>query len=527
MRAAATSRLNTQAKNLAQQRFESMRDLQYHVDHQNGPYVDLLDIYYTNVSGATTTVNRVTEQEVGHYVASAAAPAPAGPFYQVQVAAVPGPTGFSQTIDTQFLNANGVALAASTFTGYDSQTEGRDQPPALMVGVTVITTWKDHGVSHSLRSYTRIADSRGLTATLTSQGVAEYLRTSSTGPTGNVLTVDLASAEASGSSSTGSSAAADVHAFQAQDSGGLGYLGMWAVATSPNASAPPGTPPGPINTATNGNCGWVGVGPTQVSNVTADVLAAPGGLPRVPTNVDTASPPVNQATAQVTSNGSTQCKSFTFSNQSSGYAPSLMLDPDLPLVRIPDPGGNGTVVSGSAWVNATPATTTTHSVTSGANVASTQTLKLFMGATFMRQQSNYDGLGLVDIQLTRASIACSSTKSSGAVTQTSTGSWNVTIDYWKSTDNSGHGTRVTLPTYTWNSATDTGSADPLAALNPAGIVVYQNGTTTLHLSDFIASWSTNRKITENPNSGVHQLTGIVSIATQPVRDGDLLSSLGL
>src|SRR3954451_22491420 len=110
MQAAATSRFNTQAKNIAQQRFESMRDLQFHVDHQNGPYVDLLDIYYTSRSTTTTTGNRANETEKGHWVAGRPpAPAPAGPFYQVQVDAVPGQTGFSQTIDTQFLNANGAA----------------------------------------------------------------------------------------------------------------------------------------------------------------------------------------------------------------------------------------------------------------------------------------------------------------------------------------------------------------------------------------------------------------------------------
>ena len=32
-----------------------MRDLQFHVERQNGPYVDLLDQYYTNRSTAAVT----------------------------------------------------------------------------------------------------------------------------------------------------------------------------------------------------------------------------------------------------------------------------------------------------------------------------------------------------------------------------------------------------------------------------------------------------------------------------------------
>ena len=47
------------------------------------------------------------------------------------------------------------------------------------------------------------------------------------------------------------------------------------------------------------------------------------------------------------------------------------------------------------------------------------------------------------------------------------------------------------------------------------------------MSDYISSWSTARSIVENPSSGLHQLNGIVSITTQPVRSGDLLSSIGV
>src|SRR5947209_7295025 len=56
--AAGQTRVSTQAKNLAQQRLEAMRDLQFHVDRQNGPYVDLLYIYYTNLSTTATSRTR-------------------------------------------------------------------------------------------------------------------------------------------------------------------------------------------------------------------------------------------------------------------------------------------------------------------------------------------------------------------------------------------------------------------------------------------------------------------------------------
>src|SRR5690242_7763217 len=126
-KASATSKLNTQAKNLAQWRFESMRDLPFHVDRQNGPFVDLLDIYYTNLGTTPATRTRANEIEVGHWVASGASgPDPSGPFYQVKVASVPGYPAFSQTIDTQFLTVTGASVPAASFSGYDSQTEGHD-----------------------------------------------------------------------------------------------------------------------------------------------------------------------------------------------------------------------------------------------------------------------------------------------------------------------------------------------------------------------------------------------------------------
>lgn len=520
LRSAMTSQLNTQAKNLAQQRLESMRDLQFHVDRQNGPFVDLLDIYYTDLTTSPTTRTRANEVEVGQWISSgASAPAPSGAFYQVKVAQLPGNAAFGQTIDTQFLNAQGQPLAASTFTGYDSQSEGHDQPPSSLVGVTVITTWTSHGASHSYTAYTRITDSRGLTSSLTSQADAEFLRVSSTGSTANALTVDVAAAHASGGLSTGSLAAADVRALQANDETGQSYLGATGVATSPSGDSTINSPVGAFTSAGGSDCGWVGVGPTQVSDVSASTTS---GIPQVPADVDTASPPIHQVTAQITSGGNGACGIFGFSNQSTTYASSLMLANDVPLVRIDNDTQNSVVVTGSAWVNATSAATDPHSVTSGANTSATKRVQLFPGASFVT-----DGLGVVDFQLTQASIACSATAHNGSVTTAATGSWTVTVDYWQSTDSSGHGQRTTLASYTWNSATDTGSADPLASVNPANIVVYQNGSTVLHLSDYIASWSTARSIVENRSSGLHQLSGIVSVATQPVRDGDIISALGL
>lgn len=514
-KAANAAKLHTQAKNLAQQRLESMRDLEFHVDRQNGPFVDMLDVYYTDVSTTPQTHTRAGDTLTGVWVPSGGvSPQPStGSFYKITIGQLAADPRFSQEIDTQFLDASGNVVPSSSFSNYNSQVEGRDQPPSLLTAVTVTTTWKDHGVTHKFTTYTRIADGRGLTASLTSQGRGEALRLTSAGPTGNALTVDLGLAEANGSQSTGSVASADVRALYAVDAAGSTFPGATGVASSPNGSS---TGSAQVNTVTSGSgCGWVSSGKTVVSNVTA---AVSGGLPQVPLGVDTASPPANQATAQLLTAGSgNPCGSFAFANQSTAYDAALMLDPSLPLVRISDDNSTGNVgVTGSAWVNATSSQVSPHTVTSGANVSTPRSIQLFPNATFVT-----DGRGLVNIKITSATLACSSSVTAGAgATPSASASYNITVDYWTTSG------RVTQ-SFTWNSSTGTGTADPLAAINPATVTVYQSGTTTLHLSDYISTWNTPRKITEQADSGVHQLSGIVSIATQPVRAGDPLSSLGV
>ncbi len=518
-KAANSAKLHTAAKNLAQQRLESMRDLQFHVDRQNGPFVDLLDVYYTDLNTTPVSRTRAGETLVGRWFSSGGtAPAPTvGPYYRVKVDQVAADVRFGQEIDTQFLDGSGNVVPAASFPNYNSQTEGQDSPPSLMAAVTVITTWKDHGVTKSFTTYTRIADSRGLTAALTSQGRAEVLRVTSAGPTGNALTVDLGLAEADGSQSTGSAASADLRALFATDVTGNTYTGATGVATSPSGGTVTNSP---VNAVSSGgsNCGWVSSGKTTVSNVSAGTA---GGLPQVPSNVDTASPPANQATTQLFTAGAgngNACGLFSFNNQSSSYSSALLLGTSTPLVRVADTTVSGNVGStSSAWVNATSIVTSPHTVTSGANASTTRTIQLFPNASFVT-----DGTGLVNIKLTSSSIACSSSVTPGSPPVSSaTASYTVAVDWWTSTG------RSATQTFTWNSATGSGSADPLAAINPASIVVYQNGGTTLRLSDFISSWSTARTITEAADSGVHQMSGIVAIATKPVRDSDPLSSVGL
>lgn len=79
--ASTRARSQTTVKNLAQQRIEAMRTLPFHVDAQNGPYVDLLDLYYHDDAGAADSLPDVVQGATvsGQYVATGGNGGPAGP----------------------------------------------------------------------------------------------------------------------------------------------------------------------------------------------------------------------------------------------------------------------------------------------------------------------------------------------------------------------------------------------------------------------------------------------------------------
>jgi len=83
------ARVETLAKDLSQLRIERLRNLPFQVDRQNGPFVDLLDRYFTNVSSATSVSDEPGCS--GRYLAAAPGTggAPSGPAYRVTCSTVP------------------------------------------------------------------------------------------------------------------------------------------------------------------------------------------------------------------------------------------------------------------------------------------------------------------------------------------------------------------------------------------------------------------------------------------------------
>ncbi|HVU60541.1 MAG TPA: hypothetical protein VHD58_02680, partial [Mycobacteriales bacterium] len=210
-----------------------------------------------------------------------------------------------------------------------------------------------------------------------------------------------------------------------------------------------------------------------------------------------------------------------------------------PLVGIPDsnPPGNPTVTTGAAWVNASSDAASPHWVSSGASLTSATgasinpTVALFPGLPFVSPDSDGVIEGLVNITITSASITCKSDVATGSgVTFGATASYDGTLKYWDYNKSGGPGYQTV--SLHWSSTSSSTFADQVAAI-PLSTVVYQNSRTnpdptqTLTLGDYISNWSSSRAITEDANSGLHQVPGVVDITTQPVRTGDPTSSIGV
>ena len=414
VKATVKVKLETQAKNLSQLRIERMRGLTFHVDRQNGPFLDLLDLYYTN---ANTTTQTRTDGTTGNWVADAGGVggAPVGPAYLVTVPALDGAAEFSQKVYTQFLRTT--ATRATVPTTYDSQTVGQDSPPAQLVSVTVLTSWSRGGTNGKLRTYTEIADESSSTAFITSQAQALALRvTSTSADQAQTLVGQAGQAKADGSLTTGSVAGVQGEAASAELLGGARILGAVADASAPGSGAtanPVGTAgtsaaEGVQQLGTSG-CGWVSFGKSRVTDATATTAA---GYPVVPANagsdVATLGSPRTLA-GLITAGNGCGSRSFSWRNyvEQPAYPAEFGVRSELPLVFVNDLGGGETLSTdapsspavGSVSVASTGLLDVPRSVTSRA-VASTGVVRLL--------PTNERPTGLVTAELKSAQVTCHS-----------------------------------------------------------------------------------------------------------------------
>jgi prepilin-type N-terminal cleavage/methylation domain-containing protein len=505
MKGTATVRKDTQAKNLTQERIDQMRDLRYHVDRQNGPYIDLLDIYYTNVSGAVTTVSAGGATLSGNFIASGGGTGgePPAPFYRVSTGPISGASSFSQVIDTQFLAADGTALPASNFSTYDSQVAGKDAPPSLMVGVTVITTWTDAGKTKTNRTYTRITDGRPQAPVVQSQARAVALDITSTAADGTTLELQGGVANLDGAQSSGSSVSGYLTGALATRTGQTPVTGLVSQFSLPSQAV---TSTGSSSNEDPGSCSWYGFGRTGTSDSTGDVSA---GLPLAPLDVNAATP-LNQASGYIQANSGGSCGLLSYDNTvgggtvRTGSGVPAVFGP-APFIQVPDiVAGSGAAVSGSGYVTTNPLASSPQQTKAGASAFTSRSVVAFPNSLEAL------GNGLVRVALNSSSVDCVS--GSGASAGTVTGKYSVTVKWWgRDTSNS-----LALPglhTATWTY--DSSAATPLTmsgeVWNPSRYAL-SNGITL----DQVVTLSAPAVVTAGATNGLRGFpNGVVTITTAP------------
>jgi type II secretory pathway pseudopilin PulG len=423
LRSAVTTRMETQGKNLAQERLEQVRNLRYHVDRQNGPFLDLLDIYYTNAtpSAPASTVTAAGDDLVGKYIPAGSGTdgEPVGPYYRTETGPLPGAEDFSQRVLMQFLSADGTPVPAERFEdSYDSQLVGSDRPPSLLVGVTVITEWIDGGDDRSFSTYTRLTDGRPQLPLIQSQLRAVALEVTSTGVDGATLqlqggVVSLDGAQSSGSSVTGYAVGAVAK-----------RTGFADVVGETSSFSLPGTTPtttGSSAAQVGLSCSWFGFGATDTMNVTGDVTS---GLPKAPLDVDTA----GVVGAAVLNSGSPTCGQMSYDNTAGGGVADTELGElfgAAPWVRVAEGSGGSPGVRSSGFVDATdPA--------DGTETSSGGSASMDRAAVLFPHYPHSSGQGLVSVRLDESALTCASgvDDALGEVT----GTYTLTLGWWGTSD---------------------------------------------------------------------------------------------
>lgn len=510
LRSTVALKLDTRAKNLSQERIEQIRDLRFHVDRQNGPFLDLLDLYYTNATsaGPTTTLTSGGTAMNGSYVATAVASGgePAGPFYRVTTGQLAGASDYTQVIDAQFLAPDGTVIPASRFQSvYDSQTVGKDQAPSLLLGITVITKWTSAGNAKQLRTYTRVSEGRAAAPVIQTQARSVAVDVTSTGADGTTLELQEGVASADGSQSSGSTVAGYASGAIASKSGTTSVTGLLSQFNLPTQAV---VSSGTASPSGGSGCRWYGFGRTAVTDVTGDVST---GLPNAPTDVTTAATPTNALSGGVTDNSGGSCGLLSYDNLDGGGLGVPSFDPlgyemgAAPYVKAPDTGsGSSAAMSGGVYVSSNALTSIPQKSIAGASAFAKRQVILFPN------NPESGGKGLVSMTLNSSTVDCGS---DGTIV----GKYSVVLGWW--------GQKITAPvdtmpkwhTATWTYDTSAGAAPVLAS----GSDVWDPTTTLLGngslLSQLIVSSLTSNLpnvVSTGATSGVRGFTnGIVSLST--------------
>lgn len=506
LRASLMTKMDTTAKNISQQAFETIRNLPYHLDQVSAGGVnppDLLDTYFVNATGS------VGRGVTGYVPAGAARwttdgdPA-TGAFYRVVTPAVPGFPQYKQYVATQFLDDTGVPFSPPTT--FNTQTAGADTPPTATVGVGVTTMWSVGTIARTHRTYSQITAGRPGTPNAVLQSRMTALRLSGGLLNGQSLTADLGAITADGTVSTTNTAASSGRGATVVMSSGQTIQGAVASAQAPpNVSL--GNTSGPqtltVGTTTYGTFG------SSSANAYAQTST---GQPIVGTSS-------NPVRGDLLGAGS-GAKVASFAIDSTAPA-RLGLLATHAYVEDAGCGGGCTNVGASGYSSST-ISGSTHAVTTNATAAVKGALVLL--------PTSFAPNGLIRITMSAASVSCSVSRSgAGTAVGTADVSYTGSLAYFAPTSPSAVNGYVTVP------LSSTQSASPLtgAILTGTQVAVDSSGVPVM-LSDYFASWTSlnsggvasARTISADGTTATASVSGMIGVTSVPLRSGDSTSVVG-
>ncbi len=503
LRASLVAKLDTGAKNLAQERVEMMRNLPFHIDFKPGLTVaqsmdDLLNHYYTNTTAAA-------DKNSTGYVAACGAQTDvcagreayepqSGSFYRRVFDPVDGYPKYRQYVSTQFVDVNRTPLGPRA--GYDSLADGADNPASQFVFVSVMTLWTAGTLSKSYLLDTYVAAGRPAASRITLQARGAALALSVALNADALLQIQAGTLSLDGAFGSGTLASGRALGAFADISSQTGSHVDGALA---GANAPPNDPADFV-TKDGQSVVFDGRKVAGFLNTSAAIGAATvtAGLPNLG---DTHSRLVPQGPGQV---GLALDPATIFDTR-------LRIDQSQPVAWVSQTG-SGDLAHGAGSLSSKSGATHNAEASVGADALA---VHLF--------PTSFAPDGVVRIRLSGAALKCATDGTTGGAAVSLTYSVRFEIA-------DGAGGYVVVDT-----AHDD-VKDPLAAYPPdstrVGVDPFGRD---LFLSDYVTNWgplgsagvAAGQEVDPDGNKVTAAYPGVASVTTIPLRNGDPTSGLSL
>lgn len=466
----ATARLNLQAKAVGQERIERMRNLPFHVGRQNGAYIDLLDTYFRDVNTTATgaaNANDVCSSRI--YLA-------ASKTYECTISNLgTGVNGFSQLVRAQFLTSSRSVVTPPV--GYTTQTAGADAPPSNLLFVEVITRWSDQGRAKSFPVRTQIANEGEDIAYLRASVESTGLRVQGNLSGGDVLEMRAGLVTADATLTTGSRVALGTAPARVSRASGGTLTGALLSLTAPPDTA--GTSPTGAEGRLGGNCDLACFGTSAVSG--DQTLSISNGLPRASLAANPATGALNRISGVPGDPG------LVYSNVQPSLVDTLL---GLTGPIISAVGGSATVARSTGYLDGTGGGSTA--------VRSSSTVSVPRVAI---SPTGFAPAGVVQLELTSASMTCTSGAGSASVST----AWSGKV-------------RWMTPAGNYNEV----------ELKPGGAGLPNPATTLVRagepLSKYVSAWSATTSAasadTSSGRTARGDLANVVTVLTTNTRAGD-------